>query len=240
MVVSCATPKTILASHEGEDPWNHDFPPITLTGDMADQVNEQYNIGDRVAVIGRLNTRQRMVYEGNSLYREVWESSIIPETVYPYTGNIDGNEVVLSGTISRVYENRDRHFYIVTIETDGPKEKEHMSAIFHDSRLRLAPKVGERAMVVGTIQTRRIEGQDMRGRARTRYMLSVFAKALVIARENTRELQESSPQRRRPLPKPDEGEMKAELMEEVTEEEVKAGEMEVLEEPSEDDFEFNL
>ena len=69
VVLSVSTPRTAIGSKGPNDEWNRDYPAFTVTGEVAEELDEQFKVGDHISVCGHMDTRQRMVYEGNRMYR---------------------------------------------------------------------------------------------------------------------------------------------------------------------------
>ena len=185
VVLSVSTPRTVIGSKGPNDEWNRDYPTFTVTGKAAKELDEQYKVGDHISVCGHMNTRQRMVYEGNRMYRGTWEQYIVADIVLPYQGGIDTNFVIISGKISHVYRNTEaaKKFYIITVEVPMEDGTIARAAFTHfDSRLQLEPSVGDEIRAIGLIQTRRERDNNSRGRSRTRYIMSVVSRNIVIQR----------------------------------------------------------
>ena len=185
VVLSVSTPRTAIGSKGPNDEWNRDYPAFTVTGEVAEELDEQFKVGDHISVCGHMDTRQRMVYEGNRMYRGTWEQYIVADIVLPYQGGIDTNSVIISGKISRVYRNTEaaKKFYIITVEVpleDGSIARAAFTHFY--SRLQLEPSVGDEIRAIGFIQTRRERVNNSRGRSRTRYIMSVVSRNIVIQR----------------------------------------------------------
>ena len=180
-----STPKSAIASAGREDAWNRDYPSFVVEGDEAEALNESIEEGDWIAMFGRMDTRQRMAYEGNRMYREVWEPYIKVDSVLKHEGRIDSNNVILCGEVIRVYRNADegKKFYMITLRTaneDGTTCR--ATVTYFDPQMKLEPKVGDTVFAIGKIQTKREESEDG-DRRRTRFIVSAVTRNAVIERK---------------------------------------------------------
>lgn len=184
IVLSVSVPKSALASKGPDDGWNRDYPAIVFNGEAADEANARYEEGDRISVLGHMDTRQRMAYEGSRMYREVWEPYIVPDMVFPAATRIDANAALFCGEIIRVYRNADegKRFYMITLRLPGGERDARATFTYFDPRMELEPQVGERIFANGAIQTKR-EVSEEDGRRQTRYIMSVVSRNVVIQRD---------------------------------------------------------
>ena len=187
MVLQISIPKTTLSNRNAESDWNRDFPPVIIRGDYAAEANEKFNEGDRVSVIGYLDTRNRMAYIGNRTYREIWEPYIDVQSIFPATGKVDANNVVLSGEISRVYrnDNEGKRFYMITVKIPVSESRSTRTTFtYFDSKMELEPKVGDRVFADGSIQTKRENTvSEETGRRQTRFILSAVSRCVILDRK---------------------------------------------------------
>lgn len=187
VVLSVSTPKSAIASRNPDEGWNRDYPAMTFTGDLAKEIDEKYEVGDRLSVIGKMDTRQRMAYEGNRTYKEVWEPFILPEVALPAAQRLDANVVAFCGEVIRVYRNPDqgKKFYMITLRLPGVEDRDARATFtYFDPRMELEPQVGEIVYAGGAIQTKR-ENVDVDGRERTRFIMSVVSRNVIMQRDKT-------------------------------------------------------
>ena len=187
IVLQVSIPKTTLANRASESDWNRDFPPVIIRGEYAAEANEIFNEGDRVSVIGYLDTRNRMTYTGNRMYREIWEPYIDVQTILPATGRVDANNVIICGEITRVYRNdsEGKRFYIITVKVPVSETRNTRTTFtYFDPRMELEPKAGDRVFADGTIQTKRENTvSEETGRRQTRFILSNVSRCVILDRK---------------------------------------------------------
>ena len=194
LVVSITMPRLTRTLAEGEDAFYREYPGVNVYGEKAVAYNKSLKVGDRVSVVGFLNTSQEMRYVGHMLYRRQNETTITAEQIIQNPASPNTNSVMLAGEITRVYSNKERQFHIITIRipVDDQVWREVSFTCF-DRGMRLKPLKGDVVYFVGRVSTRRQqspEGMNLREITVT----TVVASSVNIIPSHAEEISAMSPE----------------------------------------------
>lgn len=183
LVIGIFTPKLIWNAGEDEnDNFNRDFPGFVFEGEKAALFNKTLEVGNIISIRGHVNTEEVMRPLGNNTFRREWRTLLVADDIYKDGSSNGFCNVCLSGEVIRVYRNAEpgHNLYIITIRINNEKGFPYRASfVYFDREMALEPKVGDRVITSGIIQTKRVERED--GRAVN--LLSIVSRFLVIDRK---------------------------------------------------------
>lgn len=157
---------------------NRDFPMIVVEGEKAEDIMYEFDEGDMVSVVGRVETRPVMHHQGKRTYKKTYDTVIFGDEVVVNAGAQNMNSVCLLGECTRVYRNADRgkKFYIITVKTVLEDGQEVVADVtYFDRQMELEPEVGDLVYLTGSVRTKnRVES------GRRRILTSIVARNAAI------------------------------------------------------------
>lgn len=104
------------------------YPKVTWYGDLAKEVEETVSIGDRVSVIGTVQTKriepegEKPIYRQNIVGRGITRAMTKIESTFGINADEgeyvdDENEIRLGGTVLHIFKVPDRDIVILTVRT---------------------------------------------------------------------------------------------------------------------------
>lgn len=177
---------TVNAVNRKGDKSFHNRPEIFIEGEEAEYYNNLFETGDMITVMGHMEIRTNMRYIGKRTYKQVWQSYLIPDTIYRDDSWMYLNSVVIAGEIKTAYryKRKDAGLYLLTVKTITNEEKPVVaSVIVFDRHLENEPAVGDYIIADCGLRTN-VETYDIEGKEAFTDTISIIAEHISLTRKN--------------------------------------------------------
>lgn len=213
IVLSIQMPKPIRRSGELSGMYS-DTPAFTVSGEKALEFDKQFAVSDPVTIEGHVDTERVMQRVEGHMFREVFQTALVIESIRKEEGATYRNMVNFQGKVSWVYRNPEsgKQFYIITLDTvlpDGSHARANTT--YFDRRMELEPQKGDIVSVTGAIRVKRLEHE---GNAKDTILTTIVASSVTYLEKVPRRKAENKTANKEIMEQPDETEQEKAIVEE--------------------------
>ena len=149
-----------------------EFPSFVIRGENAVNLNAEIKMKDRVFMSGHVETEPRMVHTEGSMFKRVYGTTFVPDTIV--TKNVMGynNTVEICGEIIRIFKNQNNNNFCIASIRVG---KDIANVTIFPRMADFSLNVGDKCIVFGNIRTKNEESEGSR-----RKLTSVVARNVIV------------------------------------------------------------